>query len=549
MADYHRKIVSIHQLRQVLREARESTKPEGDPATVVQCHGCFDIVHPGHIRYLEFSRSQGDMLVVSITGDAAIDKGVERPYIPQDLRAENLAALEFVDYVVIDSHATACTLLQVIRPDVYVKGHEYATSKDPRFLAERSVVESYGGRVIYSSGQVVFSSSRLVETMPQTDDPAAQRLRMLCRRQGIDGGSLSGVLDEMAGKRVLVLGDVVIERYVLCDASSIASESPMMSLTELDQKDHLGGAATIARQLAALSAEPVLVTNVGKDRQSESAMRKLTDAGIAVRAVRQRRNLPMKTRFLVDDHKLFKVDRTAVSPLDSVGERTAADILAAQALRADAAIICDCGYGMITPGLLQRLGTTFRHRVPVIAGGAAEPRGHLAALRYFDLLCCSERMLRTAMNDFGGGLSSLAYQMMQQTETKQMILTLGKRGLVTFDRRSHDRLSAEWNERLCSEHLPSLAERVVDRLGCDESVLAVSALALSSGADLMQAAYLGAAAAAIQVAELGLVPSTTASIQRWVARRPESAEGGNDDTSTGEPCVAETRSAHAFGSA
>src|SRR5438552_2704457 len=69
--------------------------------TVVHCHGCFDIVHPGHIRYFQFAKEQGDILVVSLTGDPHVGKGEGRPYTPQELRAENLAALELIDYVYI----------------------------------------------------------------------------------------------------------------------------------------------------------------------------------------------------------------------------------------------------------------------------------------------------------------------------------------------------------------------------------------------------------------------------------------------------------------
>ncbi len=526
MSDYHRKILSVDRLKRVVSDLRGSG---ATPRTVVQCHGCFDIVHPGHIRYLEFARSQGDVLVVSITGDAAIDKGAQRPYIPEELRAENLAALEFVDYVVIDPSATACALLRAVRPDVYVKGHEYATSDDPRFLAEREVVESGGGRVLFSSGQVVFSSSRLAEGMSRADDLGLERLRAVCRRHDITLGSLMGLLDRVEGKRILVLGDVVVERYVLCDTTNIASESPMMSLDELDEKDHLGGAAIVAAQLAALGAEPVLVTSLGDDQLSAWAMRELTDGGVQVQAVRQRPELAVKTRFLVDEHKLFKVNRACIYPLDSVGERGVADLLAAEATGADAAVIYDCGLGMITPGLLRRLGTPFRHRVPVIAGGSAGPQGNLAALRDFDLLCCSERRLRVAVNDFGGGLSALAYQMLQQTQAIQMLVTLGKRGLVTFDRHSHDRGSQAWNARLCSEHLPSLADGVVDRLGCGESILTVAALSLAGGATLMQSAYLAAVVAALQIGVLGPQAVRRERLHRWLPRRVELG----DDVDTG----------------
>lgn len=459
--------------------------------------------------------------MVSLTGDAAIDKGDLRPYIPQELRAENLAALEFVDFVVIDPNATAASLLSITRPDVYVKGHEYATSKDPRFLAERQIVESHGGRVLFSSGQVVFSSSRLGEAMPNAEEMAAQRLGVVCRRHQIDRERLTDFLDDIRGRRVIVLGDAVVERYVLCDAGSIAGEAPMMSLIELDRKDYLGGAAFLAAQVAAFGAKPVFVTTLGQDALSDWARRHLIESGVEVHAVGARPDLPTRTRFLVDEQKVLKVDGGAPCPLDSQGQRDAAELLASLAEGVDAAILHDAGFGAITPGLLQQLGGTFRHRVPMLAGMASEPQGDMLALRYFDLICTSERRLRIAINDFGTGLSSLVYRTLQTTQTTQMLVTVGKRGLVTFDRPSHDPHVAGWGERLQSEFLPSLSSRIVDRLGCAESLLALCGLTMACGASLMQSAYLGSLAASMQIGRLGPCAVTIDEIRRPIDARLE----------------------------
>ena len=131
--------------------------------TVVHCHGCFDIVHPGHISYLQFARSLGDELVVTVSADPHVaGKGVGRPLIPDDLRAASLAALECVDHVYVNPHPTAVEVLNALRPDVYVKGREYEANHDPRFLAERDTVVGHGGRVVFSSGDVVFSSTALI---------------------------------------------------------------------------------------------------------------------------------------------------------------------------------------------------------------------------------------------------------------------------------------------------------------------------------------------------------------------------------------------------
>src|SRR4051812_5195105 len=151
----NRKIFSRPELLAFREEARQAGR------AVVHCHGCFDIVHPGHIHHLQLAKSYGDLLIVSVSADSRVSKGINRPLIPEDLRAAGLAALECVDAVYVNDEPTAVELLEQLRPDVYVKGKEYEHNRDPRFLAEREAVTKHGGRVICSSGDVIFSSTAL----------------------------------------------------------------------------------------------------------------------------------------------------------------------------------------------------------------------------------------------------------------------------------------------------------------------------------------------------------------------------------------------------
>src|ERR1700733_12072672 len=110
----HPKTRSLDSLLSIRQDAGASGK------IVVHCHGCFDIVHPGHIQYLEFAKSLGDVLIVSVSSDTHVNKGPSRPLIPDDLRASSVAALQCVDWVYINSDPTAVELLNALRPDVYV---------------------------------------------------------------------------------------------------------------------------------------------------------------------------------------------------------------------------------------------------------------------------------------------------------------------------------------------------------------------------------------------------------------------------------------------
>jgi len=131
------------------------------------CHGVFDVVHPGHLRHLLYAKSKADILVASITADAHISKGQYRPHIPQDLRALNLAAFEFVDFVLIDRNATPVENLRHIQPDFFAKGYEYtAGGLPPKTQEEVDTLRSYGGEVIFTPGDIVYSSSRLIDLAP-----------------------------------------------------------------------------------------------------------------------------------------------------------------------------------------------------------------------------------------------------------------------------------------------------------------------------------------------------------------------------------------------
>jgi len=114
---------------------------------LVLTNGTFDVLHIGHVRYLQEARSLGDLLLVGINSDESVRgyKGPGRPVVPQDERAELVAALRCVDYTVIFNEPTASELVAALRPDVYVKGGDYGTSgKD---LPEARIVQSYGGEV------------------------------------------------------------------------------------------------------------------------------------------------------------------------------------------------------------------------------------------------------------------------------------------------------------------------------------------------------------------------------------------------------------------
>ena len=130
---------------------------------IVHCHGCFDLIHPGHMRHLKFAKEQGDILLVSITDDDFILKEYKNPFSTSILRAKSLASIEYVDLVFIDEMPSATKIIEEIKPDVYIKGQEYLKERKdhPGFLKEKYIVEQGGGKIICSPGDLIFSSTNL----------------------------------------------------------------------------------------------------------------------------------------------------------------------------------------------------------------------------------------------------------------------------------------------------------------------------------------------------------------------------------------------------
>ncbi len=151
------KILKIEDLAEKLRELKSEGKK------VVQCHGCFDLMHPGHIQHFQKAMQMGDILVVTITPDKYIDKGPDRPAFNQELRAESIAALECVNYVAVNKWPTAEETLRLLKPDIYVKGQEFENLDDKtgKIQKEHEVIREVGAEMRFTHG-IVFSSTALL---------------------------------------------------------------------------------------------------------------------------------------------------------------------------------------------------------------------------------------------------------------------------------------------------------------------------------------------------------------------------------------------------
>jgi rfaE bifunctional protein kinase chain/domain/rfaE bifunctional protein nucleotidyltransferase chain/domain len=508
-----KKVHSIESLRAARARLRKAGK------TVVQCHGCFDIVHPGHIRYLRFARSLGDVLVVTVSADDVVMKGYERPYIPEDLRLDNLAELACVDYVALSEDEWAGPVLEAVQPDIYVKGREYESKKDPRFAKEKKIVESYGGRVVLGSGDVVFSSTEIGRRKRNTLDMEQQKIQRFCRVNEINPARLKNTITKFSDLRVLILGDAILDHYAHCEGARVASESPIVSVKPVSEEWFIGGAGLIARQAAVLGARPTFVTCCQEDEAFERIKDSLEHSGVEVL------NLPApgrraysKTRFLVGGKKVFKVDRGNPAPIPIETTNELIVMLREQLEAHDGLIVTDFGYGLFGP--------TLATAIPKLAAKCGKPyfadvstNGQANILKFSgpQLATPTEDELRFALGDAESGLSNLASRYYAASGAQGLIVTMGRRGSLCF------RPPRGEGDRLRTDYLPALEINEVDAVGAGDVFLTGASLSELSGESLPVGMYVGSSLASISAGVLGNEGASLPDLYEFFEQRVELA--------------------------
>ncbi len=256
-----RKIVPVAELASVREQFRDRT--------IVLCHGAFDLVHMGHLIHFDEARALGDMLVVTITADRHIKKKRSVSF-NEDYRARHVASLEIVDYVAIVDEPSAIAAIEALRPDIYVKGPEYANlllDKTSNISHEKALIESYGGRIHFTSGET-FSSTKLSHFLLSSLRGGRRRIpllrndRVLFRDVAALGFTLEDVkafLAAAAGLRVCLLGETIIDEWVDVEVTNISQKSRCVAGLETARVRQIGGDGHHRPAPGELRQEPALL--------------------------------------------------------------------------------------------------------------------------------------------------------------------------------------------------------------------------------------------------------------------------------------------------
>jgi rfaE bifunctional protein kinase chain/domain len=464
---------------------------------LIMCHGVFDVVHPGHVRHLAYAKSKAATLVVSITADQHITKGVYRPHIPERLRALNLAAFEMVDYVVVDDEAKPLKNLALIKPDYFAKGFEYTSAGlPPATEEEAAIVEGYGGQMIFTPGDVVYSSTKFITSaLPQVQ---IDKLLLIMKTHRVTFDSLRTTLSKLAQFRVHVVGDTIVDSYTRTTMAGGQTKTPTVSVLYHGRDDYIGGAGIVAQHMRAAGAEVVFSTVLGDDAFKDFVVRGLKASGVDARPVIDAtRPTTNKNAIIAGGYRLLKVDTLDNRSIaDSIRDHL---VEAIGTERADAVVFSDFRHGIFNRLTVPALTAAIPKSAYKVADSQVASRwGNITEFKNFDLVTPNEREARFALGDQDSTVGRLAGALVEACACETLMLKLGDRGVFCSAKTSSD------DSYYFS--IDSFAGAVLDAVGAGDAMLAYATLAMLATKHQVVATVLGSLAAACECENDGNIP-------------------------------------------
>lgn len=436
----------------------------------VLCHGVFDLLHIGHIRHFQQAKGFGDLLIVTLTPDVYVNKGPNRPAFNQDLRADALCSLQCVDYVSINQWPIAEKLIELLQPDVYVKGKDYkdllVNKKDPGILKENQAICSVGGKMLFTN-EPCFSSSTLINRhLPQQSPEMKAFFKEVSKRYCFE--DIKNFLDSIASLKVLLVGESIIDDYHFCKTLGKSGKDPILAVSYEKKKTYIGGVLAVANHMAHICNHVHVLTFSGKNCPYLPLIHQQTHPSLRLQILEKHKHQTLVKRRFFEEYpvqKLFEIYLSNPEEDDDKDIENLKQALAEQISYFDMVVVTDYGHGMIQKPIIELLC----QRAPFLALNTQVNAGNLAyntVEKYprADFVCIAENEIRLNAKDKKTEIKKLCIDLSQRMQLSDIMVTRGKRGIICH------RSGEEFY------NVPAFQGKTLDRVGAGDSVLAIASL-------------------------------------------------------------------------
>lgn len=461
---------------------------------IVLCHGVFDLFHIGHIRHIKFAKSHGDILVISITKDRFINKGNGKPVFNENLRAELISTIEYVDYVYISESETAIDVINLIKPDVYCKGNEYKNIKNDltkKIQLEINAVKKNKGITVFSE-DITFSSSKLLNknfnVFTKTQSKFLEKIK-----KRIPFENIKDIFSEISKLKVLVIGEILIDEYVFSEAVGKSGKEPILILREIKKERYIGGTGAIVKNISNFVNQKIsLISYIGQRKESLGEINNFLGKKVnSFLLCKKNSSTIVKRRYVdsISNSKLFGIYNFDYNNLIKKEETFLLNSIKKQINKHDVIILADYGHGLFSKKISNFLSKSEKF-ITLNAQLNASNIGYHSLRNYSNLMCIviNERELRHETRDRVSDIKKLILEISRVRKFKYILITRGGDGLILYSTKNKSFYEC-----------PAFATNIVDKVGSGDVILAVFSLCLKCNIDMDVALFISSIAAAHKI--------------------------------------------------
>ena len=462
---------------------------------IVLVSGNFNVLHPGHLRLFRFAKEHGERLIVAVNSDKLAGSNA---HLPEKLRLEGVESNSLVDEAFI-AYEPIVSIIDRIKPDIVVKGKEH----EFEFNEELGSLNRYGGQLVFSSGEVIFSSIDLIRKEFQSFDPMTISLpESYLARHKIDKDRLNAIIQKFSKLRVAVIGDLIIDEYITCDPLGMSQEDPTIVVTPVDSKRFIGGAGIVSAHASGLGATVNFFSVTGNDEARSYALSNLEGCNVLPHLLMdESRPTTLKQRYRSKGKSLLRVSYLHETAISQQLQDKLFDAVSGVIEQIDLLVFSDFNYGCLPQSLVDRISALAQEKSVFMAADSqsSSQLGDIGRFKGMNLITPTEREARISTRDKEAGLVVLAEELRLIANSKNILLKMGQEGLLIH-------ASLAKNNEWVTDRVDALNSSPKDVAGAGDSLLITSALALAAGANIWEAACLGSIAASIQVGRIGNTP-------------------------------------------
>jgi rfaE bifunctional protein nucleotidyltransferase chain/domain len=431
---------------------------------VALCHGVFDLLHLGHIKYFKASKRISDLLVLSITSDKFVNKGPERPVFNINQRIEMLNSISAIDYIIVSDSFNAVEVIKKIKPNYYFKDQEYKIKKDITNNIKKEIkeVNKYNGEVIFTKEEK-FSSSELLKL--------TKNFSISKNFEFINKVSLKfknkNIIEKLENTNLncLVLGETIMDKYIFTEGLGKSGKESILTVKKIFEKTYNGGSLSVAQNISEFLNKVSLITDAAEVNFYKKLPKNITVTSVS------KKDSPLitKSKFIdnFSKNKLFGLYEINDRILNKKEESSLIAKLKKQIPKSDFIIICDYDHGFITENVAKYIISQKKPIIVTCQLNAANTSFHnLLKLNGADLLIVNSNEIKNfyKRKSTEENTKILGEKFLRENKYKNLIVTMGDKGSFFFQKNK-------------TTYCPAFTENVQgDKIGSGDTYLILSSI-------------------------------------------------------------------------